>query len=188
VLEEFPSWAVAPIEEALLTQTERPLLGTVEVVLQYRPLLVGLPAAEPWLRRALQARETRLTIRRAVEGEAALRAALEQRSADELWAARKVWGLDVLGVSVVTFTLLWSCAWFIRRVAGLTRRAQLRLLLGALAVDTLIFVLGGLAGATSSAPVALVATLLSMLVALVESVTCAVTLYRGPRIHEPSAV
>ena len=142
VVEEFPSWAVAPIEEALRT----------------------------------------------VEGEASLRAALERRSAHELWRARKVWALDVLSASLVTFTLLWSCVWFIRRVAGLARRAQLRLLVRVLAVDTVVFILGGLAGATSSAPVALVATLLSMLVALVESVTCAVTLYRGPRIHEPSAV
>jgi hypothetical protein len=41
VLEEFPKSAVPLIEQAMLAQVERPLLGTVEVVVEYRPLLVG---------------------------------------------------------------------------------------------------------------------------------------------------
>jgi len=179
VLESVPRWAMAPIEEVLRTRGERPR-GVVEVVVEYRPLLVGLSEDEAWLRRALQTRWTRLTIRAAIEGETALRAALERRSVDELWAARKAWAVDVISVSVVTFALLWSYVWFVRRIVGLGRRAQLRLLAGVLAGDGLVLLLGASAAAISRVPVGLVAALLSVLVALVEIATCAVTVYRAP--------
>jgi hypothetical protein len=95
---------------------------------------------------------------------------LAQRAADELWATRKAWAIDIFGELVVAVILIWSCARFMRRVVRLPRRGQLSLLAGVLALDAGVFLLG-------AAPFAmywsLVAMPLAILVALVEVATCA---------------
>ena len=163
---------------------EHPPVGTVELVLAYRPLLGGVAGDETWLRSALYSPRNRLQIRIVPEGEAALRAALGRRSADELWASRRAWATDSLIVLVVGGTLLWSYVWFVRRLSKARRPVQLRLLAKVLALDALLFVLGVVASEAHLIRVAVLAVLLVPLAAVVEVATFGVAWYRG-RIRDP---
>ena len=179
VLEPVPTWAVPAIEQVLRTRMEQLPVGVVEVVVEYRPLSAGVSENEAWLRDALYAPGTRLRVRTAEEGEAKLRESLEQRSSDERWASRRTWALDVVVVLLISFTSLAPCVLFVRRVWKVTRRKQLRLLVSALARDTLLFIFGVFASATQLLPMAVLAVPLSVLIALVEIVVFSVACYRG---------
>ena len=186
VIEQFPDWAVSPIQDALLAKVSRPRLGAVEVVLERR-FHLDAPQNEEALRDELRSPRTQLQIRLAPEGDVALRAAFERRSVDELWASRRAWVLHVLVVSVIGAILFGSCAWFVRRLRRTPRPRQLRLLGIVLALDTFLFILGGSSIGTflfifgSVALVVPVATTvelaaipLSVLVAVIELATFAV--------------
>jgi hypothetical protein len=185
VIEEFPDWAVSPTVEVLRLQ-RKPPVGTLEVVLQHRPWS-DAPENEAWLRAALQSPRSDMQIRIALEGEPALRTALQKRSMDELWASRQAWVIDALIITMISVVLIGSYGWFVRRVRRSARRTHLRLLGGALAVDTLLFLLGAVALVTvGDRPMATgLAAPLAIVAAVIEVATFAVARVRGWGVRSP---
>ncbi len=189
VIEQFPDWAVSPIQDALRAKIDRPPLGPVEVVLEHR-IYVPAPQNDAALREALQSPRSHVQIRLAPEGQVALRAALARRSVDELWASRRAWAMDALIVSVVGAILLGSYAWFVKRMRQTQGPGQVRLLGIVLAFDTFLFIIGGAALTVPLVPtIGLAATPLALLVAVVQLATFAVARIRRwgvPDRHRPT--
>jgi hypothetical protein len=186
LIEEFPDWAVSPIQDALHAKIERPRLGAVEVVLERR-FHLDAPQNEAALREELQSPRTQLQIRLAPEGEVALRAAFERRSVDELWASRRTLVMRALAVSVIGAILFGSCAWFVRRLRRTPRPRQLRLLGIVLALDTFLFVVA--LDVPVAKTIGLAAVPLSALVAVIDLATFAVAriwMWGAPDRHRPT--
>ena len=179
VLEEFPRSAVPVIEAIVRHQGGQPPLGTVEVVLDPRD---AAPDEDGSLRAALV---TRARVRRASEGETALRQALEQRGADALWESRRAWATDVVSVILVSVILIWPCVRFTKQVSRLTRRAQLLSLTTVFGLNLLVFLGSVAVSLLHLSPVALVAGPLALVVTIIEVTAWAVALYRSSRVHVP---
>ena len=126
-----------------------------------------------------------MQIRIALEGETALWTALQKQSMDELWASRQAWVRDGLIITMIGVVLIGSYGWFVRRVRRSERRTHLRLLGGALAVDTLFFLLGVVALVTVRDRATGLAAPLAIVAAVIEVTTFAVARVRGWGVRGP---